>query len=104
MEDWPASESQVERSLLRCAIFLFRNMRKSEPCRKELRDLLGPGRFGQLLALLSFVHVFHLWLGAFPEISYDKEPVVREYLFSLLRRRSRQAKSSFANCSKTRST
>jgi diguanylate cyclase (GGDEF)-like protein/PAS domain S-box-containing protein len=91
MEDWPAPESQLERSLLRCAIFLFRNMRRSEQSRKELRDLLGPERFGQLLALLSFVHVLHLWLEAFPEISYDEEPVAREYLFSLLRSEPRLA-------------
>ncbi len=91
VEEWPASDSPLERSLLRCSIFMFRNTGSCEHCRRGVCELLGRARFGQLLALLSFVHVSHLWLEAFPEISYEDDPVVREILFSLLRTEPRLA-------------
>jgi diguanylate cyclase (GGDEF)-like protein/PAS domain S-box-containing protein len=91
LEEWPAPDSPLERSLIRCSIFIFLNMGKVEHGKKEVRDLLGRSRFGQLLALLSFVHVFHLWLETFPEISYEDDPVIRECLFSLLRAEPRLA-------------
>jgi len=91
LQEWPASDSPLERSLLRCSIFMFLNTGSSEQCKRRGCELLGRTRFGQLLALLSFVHVFHLWLEAFPEISYEDDPVVREVLFSLLRAEPRLA-------------
>jgi diguanylate cyclase (GGDEF)-like protein/PAS domain S-box-containing protein len=91
LAEWPAPGTQLERSLLRCSVFIFLSMGKGEHCRKSLCELLGPGRFGQLLALLSFAHVLRLWLEAFPEISYEDDPVVRDCLFSLLRAEPRLA-------------
>jgi PAS domain S-box-containing protein len=84
LADWPLPNSPLERALLRCAEVIFLNAPGVERCRSELRRLLGSVNHTCLIRFLSHVKMAHLWIEAYPEISYQADERTIETLKSLL--------------------
>jgi PAS domain S-box-containing protein len=74
----------LEQALLRCAEMIFLNAPGAECCRTELRRLLGSVNHARLIRFLSHVKMAHLWIEAYPEISYQADERTMEILKSLV--------------------
>jgi PAS domain S-box-containing protein len=88
---WPAPNSLLEQALLRCAEMSFLNTPGVERCRSELRRLLGPVNHAHLIRFLSHVKMAHLWIEAYPEISYLADERTMKILGSLVQDQPRLA-------------
>ncbi len=91
MPVWPEPGSRQEEALLLCAEISFLNSKGAVTCRAELRRLLGPVNHAHLMRFLSFVKLAHLWIEAYPEISYQEDERTMELLASLVRDEPRLA-------------
>jgi diguanylate cyclase (GGDEF)-like protein/PAS domain S-box-containing protein len=96
MISWPEPDSDLEEALNRCCILFFFRPADVEPCRVELRHLLGQKNYTHLISFLAYVKTFHLWVEAHPEISCHSDPQVRAHILNLLRDEPRLA-SVFRN-------
>jgi PAS domain S-box-containing protein len=88
---WPAPNSPLEQALLRCAEMSFLNTPGVDRCRSELRRLLGPVNHTHLIRFLSHVKMAHLWIEAYPEISYQADERTMKVLGSLVQDQPRLA-------------
>src|SRR5262249_10983530 len=88
---WPAPNSQLEQALLRCAEMTFLNTPGVERCRSELRRLLGSVNHTRLIRFLSHIKMAHLWIEAYPEISYQADERTMKILGSLVQDQPRLA-------------
>ncbi len=84
LTDWPAPDSPLEQALLRCAEMSFLNTAGVERCRSELRRLLGPVNHTHLIRFLSHIKMAHLWIEAYPEVSYQADERTMKILGGLL--------------------
>src|SRR5215468_5992117 len=88
---WPAPNSPLEQALLCCAEMSFLNTPGVERYRSELRRLLGPVSHTHLIRFLSHVKMAHLWIEAYPEISYQADERTMKILGSLVQDQPRLA-------------
>src|SRR5215470_3785453 len=88
---WPTPNSTLEQALLRCAEMSFLNTPGVERCRSELRRLLGLVNHTHLIRFLSHVKMEHLWIEAYPEISYQADERTMKILESLVQDQPRLA-------------
>ena len=88
---WPEPGSRLEEALLRCSEISFLNARGAAVCRAELRRLLGVVNHTHLLRFLSFVKLAHLWIEAYPEVSYQADERTMKMLAGLVRDEPRLA-------------
>ncbi len=82
---WPESNSELEDSLLGCAIVMAAGAEGAEGCRAELRRLLGSANYQHLVAFVAYVKTCHLWMEAHPEIAPEADRRVREHLGALFK-------------------
>ncbi len=61
--------SVVEKSILRCAIFLFLKQSKSQKCINKLKKFLGENLYSYLISLIGSIKFYHQWLESYPEIT-----------------------------------
>ncbi|HEV2664644.1 MAG TPA: PAS domain S-box protein [Blastocatellia bacterium] len=88
---WPEPGSRLEEALLRCSEISFLNARGAAVCRAELRRLLGVVNHTHLIRFLSFVKLAHLWIEAYPEVSYQADERTMKMLAALVRDEPRLA-------------
>ncbi len=91
LAEWPAPNSSLEHALLRCAEVTFLNTKGVERCRAELRRLLGTLHHTHLIRFLSHVRLAHLWIEAYPEISYQADERTMKLLGTLVQDQPRLA-------------
>ena len=60
-------------------------MTETERCASELKDILGPSNYANLIALLANTKSSHLWVEAHPAISYEDHPIVGKNFLMLVR-------------------
>ena len=75
----------IEKSLLYCSIFISFKRESSEYCRTELRRLLGPSTYAQLVSFIAYIKTCHEWMEAHPEIAYEADKRVIDHLGALLK-------------------
>jgi len=80
----PPSGSPLEQALLVCATLVFLDSGELEPCRAELRRLLGPDLYPHLIAYLAYIQTCHFWMEAHPDVSYEADKRAQEHLGPLL--------------------
>jgi two-component system cell cycle sensor histidine kinase/response regulator CckA len=78
LEEWPASGSALDESLMACSIYSFLNPRQAEDCRAQLRRLLGKEMCAYLMVFLGYVKTCHLWVEMHPELSYEADQRAQE--------------------------
>lgn len=76
----PEANSQLEESLLICAIFIFLEGETAEPYRTKLRQILGANNYQHLVAFVAYVKTCHVWMEANPEVSYEADKRVLDNL------------------------
>src|SRR5215472_10665547 len=84
---WPEPNSPLEWALLRCIEVTFLNNPGAGKCHAELRRLLGLAWHTHLIRFLSYIRMAHLWIEAYPEISYKADEQTMKILGSLIRDR-----------------
>jgi PAS domain S-box-containing protein len=88
---WPEPGSRLEEALLCCSEISFLNTQSAATCRTELRRLLGIANHANLIRFLSFVKLAHLWIEAYPEVSYHADDRTMKLLATLVRDEPRLA-------------
>src|SRR5262245_562942 len=88
---WPEPGSRLEEALLRCSEISFLNARGAAVCRAELRRLLGVVNHTHLIRFLSWVKLAHLWIEAYPEVSYQADERTMKLLSALVQDEPRLA-------------
>lgn len=78
------TNSEIENSLLRCAVLLFVQPSQAKTCRQNVRQFLGMGMYNYLTALLSYIKFIHQWLESHPQISYETDRRAQLHLAPLL--------------------
>ncbi len=81
---WPKPDSPLEQGLLACSLQVFLEPEPGNRCRNELQQLLGRRNYMHLIAFLSYVRMYHLWLKAYPEPASERDEIVRVNLQALL--------------------
>ncbi|PPS42679.1 ATP-binding protein [Chroococcidiopsis sp. TS-821] len=76
----PAANSELEESLLACAIFISLEGEAAESYRTQLRQILGASNYQHLVAFVAYVKTCHVWMEANPEVSYEADKRVLDNL------------------------
>jgi diguanylate cyclase (GGDEF)-like protein/PAS domain S-box-containing protein len=84
LQAWPKEDPTVEESLITLCNAVFLGSAEWDRCIAELRSVLGPADYANLIGLLSSIKSAHLWIDAHPEVSYEQHSVVRRNLPALL--------------------
>ncbi|NDJ19193.1 GAF domain-containing protein [Myxacorys almedinensis] len=82
--DGSALPSELEQSLLACAIFIALEHEQAEPYRLELRRILGVVNYQYLIVFIAYVKTCHVWMEAYPEVAYEADQRVQKNLSFLL--------------------
>jgi diguanylate cyclase (GGDEF)-like protein/PAS domain S-box-containing protein len=85
LDSWPKEDPSIEESIITCCTAVFLGSAKSGRCAAELRDVLGPTNYANVVALLSSIKSAHLWVEAHPQVSYEQHWIVRRNLLALVR-------------------
>jgi PAS domain S-box-containing protein len=80
----PLANSELEESLLVCAIFIFLEGEAAENYRAQLRQILGASNYQHLVAFVAYVKTCHVWMEANPEVSYEADKRVLDNLGYLI--------------------
>ncbi len=80
----PAPDSRLEAVLLYCATAVFLERADAPACQVELRRLLGPDLYPNLIAYLAYIKTCHTWIECHPDISYEADQRAIENLGPLL--------------------
>ncbi|BAY47944.1 diguanylate cyclase with PAS/PAC and GAF sensors [Scytonema sp. HK-05] len=75
--------SEVEESLLYCAIFISLE-KDATYCRRELRHLLGDVNYQHLVTFIAYVKTCHLWMEAHPEVALAADKRAIDHLEALV--------------------
>lgn len=78
LQDWPASESELEDQIFVAATIVFVEPGKSERARSALRKVLGGKRYEFLIGLLAFIRTAHYWTVTHPQLAPEED--VQAYL------------------------
>ena len=70
LENWSELTPDLEASLLACATFIALESENTEPCRTQLRRLLGETNYHFLIAFIAYIKTCHIWMEAHPDMSY----------------------------------
>jgi len=76
--------SALEEKLLRCAIFIYTEQEQAEHCRNQLRHILKAENYQHLVTFISFIRTCHVWMEAYPEVSYKADKRSHDHLAALL--------------------
>ncbi|MBW4576025.1 MAG: PAS domain S-box protein [Aphanothece sp. CMT-3BRIN-NPC111] len=79
-EVWPQPNSALEKYIFYCAIFIFLEGRQSEECQVQLRRLLTAEAYHHLVSFIAYVKTCHIWMLFHPEIAYEADKRVQNYL------------------------
>ena len=79
--DWPDFDSELGRRFRVACAVVFLDPSQAAPWLRELRRLLGPQRYEQLMLFLAFVRTAHFWTEVHPELAFepDLEAMLREH-------------------------
>ncbi len=83
-QSWPEASSPLEEALLASATRLFLEPERAEGAAAQLRRLLGPPHYANLVALLAYVRTCLAWAEAHPELSREADVRVTTNLQPLL--------------------
>ena len=78
------SNSQLEKSLLRCAVLIFTQPFQAKNCCLKLQEYLGIIIYNHLIALLSYIQFCHQWIESHPSISHEQDRRSQLHLAPLL--------------------
>jgi PAS domain S-box-containing protein len=78
------TNSEIENSLLRCAVLLFVQSSQAKTCLQTVRQFLGLGMYNYLITLLSYIKFIHQWVESYPQISYETDRRAQLHLAPLL--------------------
>jgi len=81
LSEW---NSELEESLLACAIFIAMEGEQADYYRVELRHLLGAINYQHLVAFITYVKTCHAWMEAHPEVAYEADKRAQDHLGGLL--------------------
>ncbi|MBD2103081.1 ATP-binding protein [Leptolyngbya sp. FACHB-261] len=81
---WPAANSELEASLLACAIWIWLEREEAERCRRELGRLLGSLNYQHLVVFITYVKMCHGWVEAHPQLVYEADQRVKDHLGALV--------------------
>jgi len=78
------SDSAAETSLLYCSIFISLAPYQDNYYRTELRHLLGPTNYQNLVSFIGWVKTCHAWMEAHSEVSHKADKRAQDHLGALL--------------------
>lgn len=81
---WAELDLALEESLIFCCVCMFLQLEIAERCRSEIQRFLGSTNYNHLLALLTYTKTCHMWMEAHPEVTYEADQRVQNYLNVLL--------------------
>jgi len=81
---FPEPDSDLETSLLHCAIFIALENGQAEYCRAALRRVLGVTLYQYLTLFIAYVKTCHTWMESNPEIAYEADQRVQLYFHDLI--------------------
>ncbi len=70
LKTWSELTPALEASLLACATLIALESDNTEPCRTELRRVLGETNYHFLIAFIAYIKTCHIWMEAHPDVSY----------------------------------
>ena len=73
LNDWPAEGSDLESTVLVCAVVTFLRRDGHERCEAELRRVLGTTHYNHLVMLLAFIHTAHFWTETHPDMPLEED-------------------------------
>jgi PAS domain S-box-containing protein len=73
--DWPDFDSDLGHRLRVACAVVFLNPSRAAPWMWEMRRLLGPQRYEQLMLFLAFVRTAHFWTEVHPELAFEPDLV-----------------------------
>jgi signal transduction histidine kinase/ActR/RegA family two-component response regulator len=73
IDEWPAPDSDLDRSLLACAAMVFLSPARARRIVPALERALGPAQFEHLMVLLSFIRTAHFWSEVHPDLELDED-------------------------------
>ncbi len=76
--------SELEQSLLYCSIYVALEREQADYCRSELQRLLGTEIYQYLVMFIAYIKTCHVWMEAHPEVTYETDRRVLDYLNCLL--------------------
>jgi hypothetical protein len=80
---FPEPNSDLETSLLNCAIFIALQDDQADYYRTELRRLSGTTLYQYLILFIAFIKTCHIWMESNPEIAYESDQRVQKYFHDL---------------------
>ncbi len=84
LKDWSELTPDLEASLLACATFIALESENTEPCRTQLRRVLGETNYHFLIAFIAYVKTCHTWMEAHPEVNYLSDRRVQDHFENLV--------------------
>jgi PAS domain S-box-containing protein len=85
LNSFPEADSDLEISLLNCAIFIALKSERTEYCRSELRRLLGGVNYQYLVTFIAYVQTCHTWMEAYPEVAYQADQRFQKHFHNLIK-------------------
>jgi two-component system cell cycle sensor histidine kinase/response regulator CckA len=81
--EFPEPNSELEASLLACAVFIALQDDQANYCRAELRRLFGVKIYQYLIIFIAYVKTCHIWMEANPDVAYESDRRVQNYFNAL---------------------
>ncbi|AFZ12051.1 PAS/PAC sensor signal transduction histidine kinase [Crinalium epipsammum PCC 9333] len=80
IKNWAEPDTAIENYIFYCSILIFLEISDSEECQTKLRRLLTPDAYNYLVLFIGYVKTCHTWMLSHPEVSYEADRRVQDYL------------------------
>jgi signal transduction histidine kinase len=83
LSEW---DSEIQQSILNCAVFIALEREEAEYCRQELIGLIGSVNYQLLISLIAYIKTCHTWMEAHPDVAdnYEADQRAIDYLCASL--------------------
>jgi diguanylate cyclase (GGDEF)-like protein/PAS domain S-box-containing protein len=85
LEPWPDPATDLGHSLISLCIAVYLKTRECGHCLIELKRIMDPAGYANLISFLAYIKISHLWLEAYPEITYESHEQVKKNYLPMLR-------------------
>jgi len=82
LQDWPL-DSELEDSILQCAIFMALQPDRLEAYRPTLQSLMGINNYHYLVNFIAYIKTCHIWMENNPQVAYQDDHRVQTYFHNL---------------------